>query len=67
MNQLKDSLRLMHSFQIVHRDIKPDNIMWSDCHEKFVFIDFGFCCAIKEKINELTLTDYCGTFEYSSD
>lgn len=38
---LKEDLRLIHSFQIIHGDIKSDNIMWSSYYEKNVFIDFG--------------------------
>lgn len=26
---LKESLKTMHSFNIIHGDIKPENIMWS--------------------------------------
>jgi len=35
------SLDMMHSFGIIHGDIKSDNIMWSPSFEKWVFIDFG--------------------------
>ena len=38
----------MHSFKIIHGDIKPDNIMWSAQYNKPVFIDFGFSKCIKE-------------------
>lgn len=31
----------MHMLQIVHRDIKPGNIMFSPTFNKNVFIDFG--------------------------
>ncbi len=31
----------MHMLQIVHRDIKPQNIMYSPAYNKNVFIDFG--------------------------
>lgn len=40
-NELKQSLRLLHKLQIIHYDIKPDNIMFSHYHKKYVFIDFG--------------------------
>jgi serine/threonine protein kinase len=37
----------MHTLGIVHRDIKPDNIMYSRTFKKHVFIDFGGCLVLK--------------------
>lgn len=37
----------MHSLKIVHRDIKPDNAMYSQTYKKTVFIDFGTCMVLK--------------------
>jgi serine/threonine protein kinase len=31
----------MHSLNIVHLDIKPQNIVYSNIYKKLVFIDFG--------------------------
>ena len=31
----------MHSYNIIHYDIKPDNICFSNAYKKPVFIDFG--------------------------
>ena len=32
---------VLHQRNIVHFDIKPDNIMWSDYFKGEIFIDFG--------------------------
>ena len=40
--QLLDGLEAMHSKNIFHRDIKPDNIMIGGDDYKFKFVDFGF-------------------------
>jgi serine/threonine protein kinase len=42
IRQIKYSLKLMHHNQIIHFDIKPENIMFSPHFMKPVFIDFGF-------------------------
>lgn len=42
--KLKTLLKRLHSFQIVHNDIKPDNICFSPNLNEFVFIDFGLSC-----------------------
>jgi serine/threonine protein kinase len=42
VNELKQSLRLMHYYKIIHFDIKPENIMFSSYFDKPVFIDYGF-------------------------
>ena len=41
-SQLLDGLEAMHSKNIFHRDIKPDNIMIGGDDYKFKFVDFGF-------------------------
>ncbi|XP_065844960.1 death-associated protein kinase 2-like isoform X2 [Oscarella lobularis] len=40
--QVLEALRIMHSSQIVHLDLKPENLMLKDKHKKeLVLIDFG--------------------------
>ena len=42
--QVHSAIRYMHSMNIVHRDIKPNNIMFLDeNHEHALLIDFGIC------------------------
>lgn len=64
---LKPSLRMMHSLNIIHGDIKNENIMWSNRFNKNVFVDFGLSLFLKEKIGFQTYTSFFGTFIYCSD
>lgn len=41
MEELKESLFIMHLFKIIHFDIKPGNIMFSRHYNKYVLIDFN--------------------------
>ncbi len=41
------NLAKLHRFKIMHQDIKPDNLMYSNTLKKIVFIDFGFSSIIK--------------------
>lgn len=50
----------------MHRDIKPQNIAWSFNYQKYVFIDFGMSLIIQENSNQKTLTNYVGSYNYSS-
>jgi serine/threonine protein kinase len=40
--RLKGCIETLHSYGIIHFDIKPENITYSPYYSKAVFIDFGF-------------------------
>jgi serine/threonine protein kinase len=47
---LMENLKIMHSLGIVHMDIKPENIGWSNEFKKWVFLDFGLAHFLDAKI-----------------
>lgn len=57
----------MHAMKIVHMDIKPDNIMYSESYKKHVFIDFGGCIVLKERLGLKTLTGFLGTTGFCTE
>lgn len=57
----------MHQLRIVHRDIKPNNIMWSNDFHGPVFIDFGGTDFIEESIGMKTKTCFTGTMSFVSE
>ncbi len=65
--KLKEKLKIMHALRIVHRDIKPDNIMWSNTFNGPVFIDFGGAKFIKEPLGQRSPTKFIGTIGYVSE
>lgn len=60
-HDLKLCLRTLHSLHIVHRDIKPDNVLYSEAHARFVLSDFGLAHTAEETYEEQTETVFCGT------
>jgi len=40
--QVSDAMGFFHKAGIVHRDIKPDNVIYSPTDNAFIVIDFGF-------------------------
>ncbi|VDL70491.1 unnamed protein product [Nippostrongylus brasiliensis] len=62
MRQLLDGVAYMHSRDIVHRDLKLENILCID-DERIVISDFGFATRLRK--NE-TLRELCGTPGYLS-
>ena len=51
----------------MHRDIKPDNLMYSNAYKKFVFIDFGISQYRREGPGYLIQTNFAGTYSYCTD
>ena len=44
----------MHTFHLIHKDIKPANILWSNQRKKFVLADFGIAQYVREDIGGVT-------------
>lgn len=64
---LKYGLRILHSLQICHCDIKPDNIMYCPRLKRVVYVDFGLARVVKEEIGYKSLTYFVGTYMYSGE
>ena len=63
-NVLKQKMVLLHSFNMVHMDIKPINLGVSSRTLEPVMFDFGLCEYIKEGIGNSTVTYFGGTTGY---
>src|SRR5690606_34877314 len=53
---LLEQLLLLHQHQIIHRDIKPQNIVISDGHAKL--IDYGICSLSQIDPNREVITSW---------
>lgn len=65
-SDLVDNLAALHYFQIIHKDIKPDNILWSNQYGRFVFCDFGISHYVGQQPGEPSETSYEGTYRFMS-
>lgn len=61
--ELLKGLAYMHSLNIAHRDIKPQNLLISDKKEMKI-CDFGFARQLKRAAGDEDLTDYVATRWY---
>ncbi|HEY9850092.1 MAG TPA: serine/threonine-protein kinase [Leptolyngbyaceae cyanobacterium] len=57
--ELLEILEFVHSYGVIHRDIKPNNIIRRHSDNKLVLIDFG---AVKEVTSQLLDTDNLSRF-----
>ncbi|KAK6641600.1 hypothetical protein RUM44_013315 [Polyplax serrata] len=47
MKNLFIALRRVHSFNIIHRDVKPDNFLYNRETKEFLLVDFGLAQAVR--------------------
>lgn len=57
----------MHNMGIFHRDIKPQNILYSQRLKRLVLIDFGMGTLTTEICSNTHFTMFCGTMNYMSE
>jgi serine/threonine protein kinase len=67
IRQVAEAVHALHEANIVHRDIKPGNIMVTRDGKQAVLMDLGLAQLADETEGRLTHTlDYVGTLRYSS-
>lgn len=64
MHQLISTLVYIHSQNICHRDIKPDNILYDRQNKKITIIDFGISKKIVERDTKKLMLSLTGTLYY---
>ncbi len=63
--ELNEALHELHSHEIIHKDLKPSNIMLSDNGTDIAVIDFGIS-SVKEDGNTIVLTKTGFTPDYTA-
>lgn len=58
MRQLLLALKYCHECNVIHRDIKLENIMTDSTMKHWFLVDFGLAVQTKKKISELAGTGY---------
>jgi serine/threonine protein kinase len=61
VKKITSAMDYLHSQDIVHRDIKPDNILMNNDYSSVVLTDFGMAADVAT-----TPTNICGTLAYVS-
>lgn len=67
LKDIVEVLQFIHGFGVIHRDIKPGNIMRRDADGRLVLIDFGAVKQLETQIADLpeTFTVVIGTSGYA--
>jgi serine/threonine protein kinase len=65
MYQILRGLKAIHSANVLHRDLKPGNLLWKNTGE-IKICDFGLARGLNEPVegNEIALTNYVATRWY---
>lgn len=59
--RLPTYLKTMRKINLIHGDIKPENILWSKNYAQMVLVDFGLAKFVRQNLNEKTETYFRGT------
>lgn len=62
---INEALNVLHQNDIIHKDLKPSNIMFSDDNKSVAIIDFGISSVVEEG-NTVLVTKTGMTPEYSA-
>jgi eukaryotic-like serine/threonine-protein kinase len=54
LTDLAAALTEAHSHDIVHRDVRPENVLWDEKNEKALLVDFGLAALLATTGEELT-------------
>lgn len=65
-SQIADALALAHEHQIIHRDIKPDNILFRAHNDAAILTDFGIAKSLDVDMQLTQLGSAVGTPKYMS-
>lgn len=57
---------MLHLIQLIHFDVKPENIGYSRHFKKFVFLDFGLSKMIEESQGNKSFTKFRGSLYFCS-
>lgn len=60
-NNMIEGMLLMHSLNICHRDIKPDNILFNTVTYDIKYIDFGLACLFIDDVPNPVIGKVVGT------
>ena len=64
MHEILDTLSYLHQQEIVHRDIKPDNILYDPDTHKIKLVDFGISKRFVRRGSFIDMWTITGTLYY---
>jgi len=57
--ELDKTVKKLNSFGVIHRDLRPANVIWNEDNQRCYIIDFGYSKIVSSTLSTESITGFC--------